>query len=200
VVKIVKERTRSDILLCCARSRTTSCNVVDQIWNGPRCRPAEGNPQIASGPRVMAPIDRNISLPSISQDDVANRGRACGPRISFPSGHRPEGRRISPGTDPPLHNKKAQPATPSGVQVWRPWRVDRQPRRGTAHNARTEVGRPRASAAWTERRPSLPHGPPLHKKGPARRGSEPRRWSPNPRKATSVLQVKPQSATVWVAR
>ena len=56
----------------------------------------------------MAPIDRTFRCHQSAMMTSPIVG-ACGPRISFPRGHRPEGRRISPRTDPPLHNKKAPP-------------------------------------------------------------------------------------------
>jgi hypothetical protein len=57
----------------------------------------------------------NISLPSISYDDVANRKRLRPPHIP-PQGHSPEGRRIEPPRRPPLKNKRGPPRTrPSGT-------------------------------------------------------------------------------------
>jgi hypothetical protein len=58
----------------------------------------------------------NISLSSISQDDVANRGRLRPPHI-LPPGPQAGGSTDQPRTDPPLHNKKKSPARtkPSGA-------------------------------------------------------------------------------------
>jgi hypothetical protein len=147
----------------------------------------------------MAPLDRTFRCHQSAKMTSPIAG-ACGPRISFPAGHRPEGRRISACTDPPLHNKRPQ-ALPgpgrAGCRVGAPRRVNRQPLRGTAHNPRAEVGWParvcgmeRTSAllaSWTSTTQKRVHRP-YHR---ARRGPS----APCPEILCDILQCENASIT-----